>query len=454
MSEDRTPSLVVESQDHLDWIVRADMRNDVLGSAAPDWLALESCPDASLTETGHQRAVWRVCCKEFEIFAKVSRVSGLRARVKSVGLGTPAEREWRVAVEAAVRHVALPEFIALGVGKGAETENVLLTVAIPNATTLTTLWQESTTRRADPSGRRGGAELIQEVASLLYQAHQAGFSHRDGHPNNILVSQPDDGSGMRAFYVDALGARLTRGPVGMAKVVHSFAQLDQHFHRVATRTDRLRLLRAYLSCEQAGHDGAGARPWRRRLVLLIGQQRKKIAASLARLRDRRLSKDNKYFARMRLANRWQATVALHIERRHVFPEPHVPNRTREDWRKILDAALTSMRGTSNHTTSVASGDVDLECSKMSGFIRSLAATWRRSAHRCSFEHCHQLRHRDVFAELILGYAEHRSFGLVDASVLIRPRVPSLATRTAVARPRHQAEVPDLQEDDSCPHESR
>ena len=56
-----------------------------------------------------------------------------------------------------------------------------------------------------------------------------------------------------------------------------------------------------------------------------------------------------------------------------------------------------------------------------GFFARLMAMFRGYPHRRVFERCHRQRHRDIRNQLVLACAEHRRAGLVDATIVIRPR---------------------------------
>ena len=62
----------------------------------------------------------------------------------------------------------------------------------------------------------------------------------------------------------------------------------------------------------------------------------------------------------------------------------------------------------------------MEYNRSVSLAEQIRLTFGASPHQRAFEQCHRRRHRDDPADLILGYAEHRTAGLVDATVLIRP----------------------------------
>jgi hypothetical protein len=145
------------------------------------------------------------------------------------------------------------------------------------------------------------------------------------------------------------------------------------------------------------------------------------AARLARHRDRRLRRNRKYFTTLSLKGGWKATVALRLERRHVFPEPDVPDRSESDWRAIVKPLVVSMGNACRCGDVLDHAELQVEISRPGRFSRRLLAMLLGSPQRRMFERCHKLRHRDVGGELILAYVEHWSRGLVDVTMLIRPK---------------------------------
>ncbi len=122
---------------------------------------------------------------------------------------------------------------------------------------------------------------------------------------------------------------------------------------------------------------------------------------------------------------WRASVATKLERRHVFPETAVPDRTAAQWRELLAFFPSDGVGFEKAGPRVGVGDgrVSFEWATVQGLLERIRSTFAASKHRHVFEGCHRRRHRDLSAALVLGYAEHRVGGLVDATVLLRPAYP-------------------------------
>ena len=187
----------------------------------------------------------------------------------------------------------------------------------------------------------------------------------------------------------------------MAKALRGMAMLDQFFHRTATRCERLRFWRDY---------------WVRRDVLMSGTTERRLLArlaemsiqhrsALARQRDRRLRGDGKYFAKLRLHDGWRGGVVLMLERRHLFPERHVPDQTIDEWNRICGVVIQSPQ----------SLGIRFDRFRLIPRPPHARGKWAERL----FEHTHRLRHRDIPAPLILGHLHRRrGFRLVDEYLIL------------------------------------
>ncbi len=77
----------------------------------------------------------------------------------------------------------------------------------------------------------------------------------------------------------------------------------------------------------------------RSLIRGISQAVQGQAIRLAWQRDRRLRGDQKYFATLSIGDGWRAGVVLTLERRHLFPEVGLQDRTEAQWRAVFDGWL-------------------------------------------------------------------------------------------------------------------
>jgi tRNA A-37 threonylcarbamoyl transferase component Bud32 len=434
--------LVVLLNDHVTWSVEPAWRDQLFGPDAPDWFALETSPYAQRVKSGHEREVWRVQFRDTAVYAKLRSVDPApMARLAGAAFrfAASARREWRIAREASARGVPVVHFVAIGRRRGVQAADIIISEAIQNAQTLAAAW--AALARLVERGVASQRQIIDAVARLFADAHQRGFAHRDNHPYNILV-YPRNGV-LAAVFVDVIPASLSTTRASRRRIVASLAHLDQYFHRVATRTERLRFLRRYLAyaniptgtdpltplpsrvsgrgeggdarlrAGQASHDDC------RQLVAALLRVRARHALRLARRRDQRIRRKGKYFTTFRLGqnNELRATVVLDLERRHVFAEPQTPDRLESEWRNILgfftDLPLDAVAG------ELARHNLHAETMRPRNGLARLKWTLFGSPHRRAFDRAHQLRHRDIPAPLLLAYVELGE-GLVSRTFLIYP----------------------------------
>ena len=406
---------------------RVDARWEVLQSwiqklcepPAPDWFALERDSRATRVKEGNRRTIWKVEWNGMTVFAKVADPphSSIRNRWKEWLAGTSVEREWQACRKAAARGVPVVPALAVGVRRGERPRTVFLSESLADARCLLDVWEEVVDSEFGRSRRRTATDLIERIARFFADAHEQGFSHQDAHPSNILVNS-GAGRASEAVFVDVHSARFFKGPTPYAETMRALAHFDQYFQRRATRTERLRFLRSYWRSRESL---SRVNTDERARLADLAEAKRVHAAGLAHQRDRRLGRDGKYFSTVALGNGWRATLVCELERRHVFPEPSIRDRTEREWRVILEP-LTTRSGVQQGSLPPACGeDLVIEHDSIRGLFRRLAATAGRSRHRRIFEACHRNRHRDQWVPLVLGFLEHRSCGLLDASLLIRAR---------------------------------
>jgi tRNA A-37 threonylcarbamoyl transferase component Bud32 len=398
------------------WWIEHDWTERLIGPKAPNWFKLSGDPRATRQKAGHRRGIWKVELGDRVVYAKVSRLPkhSLRERLRLSLRITPAEREWRVARAARQRGAPVVHFVGLAVRGGGRPGTILLSEAVPKSRTLAAAW--AATGRMTASDRRAARlTLIDEVASMYAQAHRSGLVHADNHPQNILVAQ-------EAILVDLPGGLLRSRAARHRDRVRTLAQLEHHFRRIASRSERLRFAKTYLDALGHGH-----RSQVRRFLGQIAESRADHAVHLARIRDRRLRGDGKYFGRIRAGGdlAYRATVVLKLERRHVFPEPGVPDRTLDDWKSLLASVAARDSGTSAHPgpsmTEARGHDLSVVHYQAQSFWERLKWTLLGSPPAQFFRRCHQLRHRDITAPLPLAMMSGRTGWLIARAWLILPR---------------------------------
>ncbi|MGD2108345.1 MAG: lipopolysaccharide kinase InaA family protein [Phycisphaerae bacterium] len=401
------------------WQVVREWRDRLVGAGAPDWFSLEAAKGAELVKDGFGRKTWRVSLGGDTVFAKVLELDRLSDRLKHWTLGSSAAREWRASEKARQVGVPVVNFIGLGVG-GGPLRVVLLTEGLDKANGLADAWRTFVEDRRDGERRAAAVAIIEAVGTLVGRAHERGFVHGDEHSHNILLTGGESSGQFEAYYADIHAARFRSKPVSVRSALRSLAQLDQYFHRVATRAERLRFLRCYVRHRRTLRRELESPARQRAFLSRLAEVERSRATILARQRDRRLGREGKFFQTLTLGEGWTVTVAMTLERRHVFPEADVPDRTEDEWRSILEPLLCGSSLPASGEV-VSAGGVLVQVEDVGGLLARVRANWFKRPHRRAFEQCHRSRHRDIHAELILGYGEHRTSGLIDRTVLVRPQ---------------------------------
>lgn len=361
----------------------------LFGPGKPPWNTLERHAPAVLIKQGKQRKIWKVplAARQF-VFAKVfDRPRSLTHLLKWKLRLHPAIREWRALTDLQYRGVPSVRPIALAnypANRPRPARTVLLTEGMEWAAPLSRIWQEL----ADaPASTRKIHSLIAAVAKFWAEVHQKGYTHPDAHPGNILVQMPhaEHSAGPRACFIDPAFPRwqnLAKNALGEKKVLHSFALLDQHFHRTASRPQRLRFWRQYWVRRNILFDG----PHERRLLNKLANFEDLHRAKLARQWDKRLRGDGKYFAKISLPGGRRAIVMLRPERPHLWQNIPQDIPSLEEWTSILRQYLEAKN------------------SKSLPQLRFIDRTAqpRDQGGLSLLLHAHRLRHRDIPAPLILG----------------------------------------------------
>lgn len=457
--------------------------NDVVAVAGPGarrWFELETDDCARRLKSARDREVWAIDDPVLgPVVAKVSRLAGVGAWMKTRLIGTPAKREGvatRIAFELGVgaRLVAYGRRRTL---QGLQVQSVLLTEYVESAAALDEAWRQAA--QAGVTSRCAGRwSLIRDAAHSVARMHAGRLVHRDLHPRNILVRDGQASGPSRVVVVDLLGAGWSR-PVTVKRAASNLAQLDQHFHRVATRADRLRFVKEYLRF-LASLSARDAVPNIRELLMQTAAHAVRHRRGLARDRDRRLRGDGRYFERMTLSKHWRATVLLRDGRRHVQRRRMDFEMTPDQWRSVLlrvmedvESATSSgleptgqeqLGGTdlrdvprasairadqNRHCTDAAptgttevritvaaahegSSKVDpLLCAAKVYVARSLVErmTWAVTGSPAAreFREIHRLRHRDEQASLAYAVLERREHGLPALAILLTDQMDQSAS---------------------------
>lgn len=401
--------------------------------AAQGWQAVKENP---------RRSVWRAVIGGRPYYAKYFACSGLRDRLRRT-LGRDAcQREWRGGTYALAHGIPTvrPAGFTRGVATGQGLCDVLVTEALEPAYPLD---EFSRMLQSDGDARRrrqDKEQLFEALGAMIARAHQAGFEHLDMHVGNVLV-QPLAPRRFRTVLLDLHSARLD-SPIDDGAVVRNLAQLNQWFRRHSSIGDRLRFLRAYFRCRD---DHEATQPHGRKLGLDLEQLVRAMAgaadAHAQRLwsqRDRRLRKQGRYFARLRVAGGWSGMA--YVRSKHAGAHSRASTLVLAPgwWRTQLARPLDlfdPQRATScknSHSAQVARALLPIDGGHLPVIAkRPRARNWRRRLSQLlppsrgarGWRMGHALLHRDLPTARPLALLERRVGPLVLDSVLITEAVP-------------------------------
>jgi tRNA A-37 threonylcarbamoyl transferase component Bud32 len=229
------------------WQIAAEYRDLLLG---PDGLRLDEWQSAGMAQVvkhGPHRSVYRVSLPGLDCHIKHYRLMNLRAWLRELVRPAKALVEYRRALAIAGRGVATVEPLAVGrrdaaLGAG---DSFLITRSLDGTEALNVFLETMfpALPANEPTALR--QQLAEELGRFVAQLHRAGVVHHDFHTGNILVAQ-SAAKTIQLFLIDLHATRL-RPPLDWRARQANLVLLNRYFSIRASRTDRLRFWRAYVT---------------------------------------------------------------------------------------------------------------------------------------------------------------------------------------------------------------
>ena len=189
----------------------------------------------------------------------------------------PLERERRNLLRMAAWNVPAARPVGFAVARGplGIFQRAYLLIQEVEGTRSLEAWFADPEAQLSPTAQR---RALEDFGRILARLHGHGFVDRDMHFRNILVRET--AGGLEFFLIDSPKGRRPWTPWGRRRgFVHDLACLDKHAGRQLTRSQRTRVLRAYL-----GHPLTAAD---RKLMRAIARR----ARTLMRRREEKLRQD-------------------------------------------------------------------------------------------------------------------------------------------------------------------
>lgn len=206
------------------------------GPGGPDldrWIADGS---ARIVKTGPHRTVYRVTLPAGVVYVKHCRIMGPRAWAREVVRPPKACLEFENLLTLQQRGIAAVSPLAWGrADSPLPGESFLITRALEGAIPFTEYVERGLCFRE----RR---ELATALGRFFAKLHDSGVSHPDPHPGNLLVEHT--GTGPRFTLLDLHAVSIGR-PLSQRAREANLVLFNRWFQLRATRTDRLRFLKAY-----------------------------------------------------------------------------------------------------------------------------------------------------------------------------------------------------------------
>jgi hypothetical protein len=234
----------------------AEALHALLGGAAdPDWVLTRA--DCEIVKYDGKVWVGRVHSAAGVVYVKRYARGSVRAATEALAVGSPARRAAEAAERLAAHGIAVPEVCAaVDVRRGGlVTKSFFLTHEVSGAITLDRYWTGlagGTDARARRAARKA---LARSVGGLFARLHAGGIYHNDLKDVNILAGGAPHAPTLTLLDLERV--RFGGDPLGRRRRVKNLVQLDRTLGTRASRTDRLRMLAAYLGTA----DRAVRRAW-------------------------------------------------------------------------------------------------------------------------------------------------------------------------------------------------
>jgi tRNA A-37 threonylcarbamoyl transferase component Bud32 len=182
------------------------------------------------------------------VFLKRERQTYLKDRLKNwidgLGWGTKSRREWQALSAMTRAGVGCPEPLVIVERRGFRPQGYLVLREIPNVQLLGPYLAEWRGRTSTQERRQFAEHLGREVARL----HAIGVNHPDLFSKHILLRGDEHpAASPRVWFID-MQRSSTQVRVSIRQRIQDIAALDATIaQRLASETDRLAFLRAYLA---------------------------------------------------------------------------------------------------------------------------------------------------------------------------------------------------------------
>ena len=227
--------------------------DELLGRIAdPDWVLTRA--DCEIVKYDGKVWVGRVRTPAGVVYLKRYARGLARSALEALVVGSPARRAACAALRLRAEGIGVPEVgVAVEVRRaGVVTKSFFVTREVAESETLDRYW----TRLREEGRSKARRTLAVRLGALFARLHERGVYHNDLKDVNVMAraSAPEP----ELTLLDLERVSVGAGPLGRRRRVKNLVQLDRTLGVRASRSQRLRMLRAYLG--PAG-DRAARRAW-------------------------------------------------------------------------------------------------------------------------------------------------------------------------------------------------
>lgn len=243
------------------WVTPGERLTDAVGpDGDPDRLLTH--PLCRVIKFQRKVAVGDIDTPVGTLFVKRYNVHAWRVLVASLGRPSPARRAFVAARGLAERGFAVPRVVAAVEYRraGLCMRSFFLTRAVTDAETADLRWAALSAGPPDAARRRARWALARALGALFRALHARGVYHADLKDVNILVRGAPEQPELVLLDLE----RVTLGAAPSARRrTKNLVQLERTLGRLATRTDRWRILMAYVGPDA---DRGTRRAWAQRVL--------------------------------------------------------------------------------------------------------------------------------------------------------------------------------------------
>ncbi|HWG45933.1 MAG TPA: lipopolysaccharide kinase InaA family protein [Gemmataceae bacterium] len=212
------------------------------GLRLDEWLA---AGQARVIKHGPHRTVYHVVLPELDFYLKHNRLADCRAWLRQLVRPSKARSEYEHTLAVAARQVPTMEPLAIGeTCRGAGPRcSFLITRALPETRPLNSFLESTLPQWPAPRRTHMRQRLAVALGQLLARMHDAGITHHDLHPGNLLLRLDADDR-PELFLIDLHAIHLG-APLSWRARRANLIVLNRWFTLRSERTDRLRCWLVY-----------------------------------------------------------------------------------------------------------------------------------------------------------------------------------------------------------------